>query len=92
MATTDFNFDSFAVWPNPSTGVYNLSFMPANNETVQVSLYDIRGRLVSNQSFEDVSSSQMFNQSLDYSAANTGLYFLVVENGDKVATKKLIKN
>jgi hypothetical protein len=91
LATTDFDFDNFALWPNPSNGTYNLAFTPAVDERINVSLYDLRGRLISDQTFEDVSSAGLFNTSLDYSSINTGMYFLVVKNGSNVVNKKLIK-
>ena len=91
LGTTEFAFDNFKVWPNPSNGTYNLAFTPASDNTIDISLYDLRGRLISNQVFEDVSASSLFNTSLDYSAINSGMYFLVVKNGDKVTNKKLVK-
>jgi hypothetical protein len=91
LGTTEFAFDNFKVWPNPSNGTYNLEFTPASDSTIDISLYDLRGRLISNQVFEDVSASSLFNTSLDYSEINSGMYFLVVKNGDKVANKKLVK-
>ena len=91
LGTTEFAFDNFKVWPNPSNGTYNLEFTPASDSTIDISLYDLRGRLISSQVFEDVSASSLFNTSLDYSAINSGMYFLVVKNGDKVANKKLVK-
>lgn len=91
LATTDFNFDNFALWPNPSTGSYNLAFTPASDEKINISLYDLRGRQISSQIFEDVSTSSLFNTTLNYTTINSGMYFLVVKNGDSVVNKKLIK-
>jgi len=91
LGTTEFAFDNFKVWPNPSNGTYNLEFTPAFDSNIDISLYDLRGRLISSQVFEDVSASSLFNTSLDYSAINSGMYFLVVKNGDKVTNKKLVK-
>jgi len=91
IGVEDFDFASFAVYPNPSSGVFNLRFVPEATDAVQVSLYDLRGRLIHQNNFNNVSGS-MFQSELDYSAIGSGVYFLVVENGGKRATKKLIKN
>lgn len=91
LGTNEFSFDNFKVWPNPSHGIYNIAFTPAMNDDVTISLYDLRGRLISDKIFEDVSSSNLFNTTLDYSAINDGMYFLIVKNGNKVTNKKLIK-
>ena len=92
LSTDDFAFDNFAVWPNPSSGTFNLSFTPASNDKIEVSLYDLRGRLINQYNFDDVSASGIFNKSLDYNAIDSGMYFLVVKNGNKVTNKRLIKN
>ena len=82
---------SFNIYPNPSKGVFNIEFTPANQDKIQINLYDLRGRLINQVEYDDVSTNGMFKQQLDYSYLNSGMYFLVVKNGDKSATKKLIK-
>jgi hypothetical protein len=90
VGTDDFSFEDFTVYPNPSNGIFNLKFTPDSVENIEVSLYDLRGRLI-NQTIYDEASTGVFNRQLDYSYIDTGMYLLVVKNGDKKATKKLIK-
>ena len=90
VGTDDFSFEDFTVYPNPSNGTFNLKFTPDSVENIEVSLYDLRGRLI-NQTIYDDASTGIFNRQLDYSYIDTGMYLLVVKNGDKKATKKLIK-
>lgn len=90
IGVDDFEFDNFAVYPNPSHGTFNLKFTPASTEKIEVSLYDLRGRLIDQMIYDDASTA-IFNRELDYNSIDTGMYFLVVKNGDKKATKKLIK-
>lgn len=92
IGVDDFTFDNFAIYPNPSNGTFNLSFKPASNDNIEVSLYDLRGRVINQYSFDDVSASSTFNKQLDYSYVDSGMYFLVVKNGNKVTTKKIVKN
>jgi hypothetical protein len=91
VGNEDFTFDSFAVYPNPSNGTFNISFKPASNDDVQLSLYDLRGRLINQYNYDDVSTSGLFSKQLDYSYIDSGMYFLVVKNGNKTSTKKLMK-
>lgn len=91
IGVADFAFENFSVYPNPSNGTFNLKFTPESTDVVTVSLYDLRGRLINQNSYSDVSNS-IFHSQLDYSAIGSGIYFLVVENGGKTATKKLVKN
>jgi hypothetical protein len=88
LSTDDATFDNFAVWPNPTDGTVNLSFIPVSNKNIEVSLYDLRGSQMDSKEFE--SNGTLFNQTIDYSALNTGIYFLKVNNGSKSQTMKLV--
>lgn len=92
LSTDDFSFDNFTIHPNPSNGIFQLSFKPASDENIQVSLYDLRGRLINQFTYDEVSANGMFNKQLDYNSVDNGMYFLVVKNGDKTTSKKLVKN
>lgn len=87
----DFAFDNFSVYPNPSNEIFNLKFNPESSDEIQVSLYDLRGRLIKENSFTNISETT-FRGELDYSTVETGVYFMVVQNAGKKVTKKLIKN
>ncbi len=90
VGVEDFAFENFSVYPNPSNGIFNLQFIPSSAEKIEVTLYDLRGRLIDQMVYDDASTA-IFNRELNYSNIDSGMYFLVVKNGDKKATKKLIK-
>ena len=92
VGVEEFSFENFAVYPNPSNGTFNLTFKPATNDNIEVSLYDLRGRIIGQTTFDDVNASNTFSKQLDYNYVESGMYFLVVKNGNKVSTKKVIKN
>lgn len=92
LGTNEFTFDNFTIHPNPSNGIFNLSFKPASSENIEVSLYDLRGRLINQFTYDEVSANGMFNKQMNFSAVDNGMYFLVVKNGNKTTSKKLIKN
>lgn len=92
VGVEEFSFENFAVYPNPSNGTFNLTFKPATNDNIEVSLYDLRGRIIGQSTFDDVNASITFNKQLDYNYVESGMYFLVVKNGNKVTTKKVVKN
>src|SRR5690606_37678809 len=89
LSNEDFSFADFSLWPNPSCGVFNLSFIPATDDKIEVTLYDISGRLIENNVFENNSGN--FSTALDYSNLGSGLYFISVTNGSYKTSKKLIK-
>jgi len=90
LSTNDFAFDNFAIWPNPSQGTVHLTFTPTSLDTINVSLYDLRGRLVNNNEFE--SNSDLFEQTLNYNSLDSGLYFVKVSNNGQSQTVKLLIN
>ncbi len=92
VGVEDFTFDNFSVYPNPSNGTFNLTFKPASNDKIEISLYDLRGRAINQYTFDDVSASNIFTKQLEYNYIDSGMYFLVVKNGNKVTTKKIVKN
>jgi hypothetical protein len=92
VGVEEFSFENFAVYPNPSNGTFNLTFKPATNDNIEVSLYDLRGRIIGQSTFDDVNASRTFSKQLDYNYVESGMYFLVVKNGNKVTTKKVVKN
>ena len=92
VGVEDFTFDNFSVYPNPSSGTFNLTFTPASNDKIEISLYDLRGRVINQYTFDDASTSSTFNKQLEYGYIDSGMYFLVVKNGNKVTTKKIVKN
>lgn len=92
IGVSDFTFKDFSVYPNPSNGVFNLAFTPDSTENIEVSLYDLRGRLINQLKYDNVSINSTFNKQLDYNYIDSGMYFLVVKNGNKKTTKKIVKN
>ncbi|HAV55096.1 MAG TPA: hypothetical protein DCX41_09250, partial [Aequorivita sp.] len=84
VGVEDFTFDNFSVYPNPSNGTFNLTFKPASNDKIEISLYDLRGRAINQYTFDDVSATSTFSKQLEYSYIESGMYFLVVKNGNKI--------
>jgi hypothetical protein len=79
--------DLIKVYPNPSTGVYNVRI---NNFTGKVTMQvvDINGRVVYNQTDENFNIEKTIN----LSAFQSGIYILKVSGNDLNYTEKLVKN
>lgn len=80
------DFDEFKVFPNPTNGL--IYIIISTNENVNLSLYDIRGRRVYGNDYDN--NSGTFNQQVDFGNVASGIYMLNVESGGKKATRKLI--
>lgn len=90
LAINDFEFDGFNLYPNPTNNNITILFKTLSQDNVNIKVYDIRGREVSNIDYKNPSST--FSQTLDYGNLNSGMYFVNITNGGKQATKKLIVN
>ena len=88
VGVDDFNFNTFNVYPNPSTGQIQLRLDSPNTESVKVLVYDLQGRQVF--TFTDVNTTSKFNKLLDFSSLAKGVYLLKVFKGKLTGTRKII--
>lgn len=86
LAEQGFESNEFVIYPNPSKGIYNISF--ANNQPESIEVYEVTGKKV------------YFNNKLDFTEANikldltnlsTGIYFIKIQVQDKQIVKRIIK-
>jgi Secretion system C-terminal sorting domain len=78
---------NIGVYPNPSTGVYNVVFnqTEGSNTNMQLIVTDVLGNIISNTTVNSL------NTSIDLSGKPSGVYILKVITGSKQYYKKLIK-
>jgi phosphatidylserine/phosphatidylglycerophosphate/cardiolipin synthase-like enzyme len=84
FGTTDFKNEDFALYPNPSTGIFNME--TKNENPLQATVYNILGQKVWNKPLDALS-----NTTIDLSTNSKGIYLLVIENGKTTKSYKLIK-
>ncbi|WP_293875326.1 reprolysin-like metallopeptidase [Flavobacterium sp.] len=86
LSTPSDQLADFSVYPNPSNGSFNIQFSnPISNE-IKVSVFDIRGRSL----FENTYSSQAtFNENIQLSNVQTGIYLLTVTDGNRKVVKRI---
>ncbi len=78
--------DLVNIYPNPASTEVNVSWnIGTVNSNATVRIFDINGRMVA----KHMSASSAFEQRLDISALETGMYMVEVTNGDLKTTKKL---
>ncbi len=75
--------NSIVVFPNPSTGDFNLNFDNWNDERVQYSIMNTMGKIISHGTIEDASTKISLNQP-------SGLYILSIGNSSYQIIKKLL--
>ena len=77
--------NSISIFPNPTTGLLNISFGEAEYGVCNVEMYDALGRLVSS---ENVNASG--NHTMDISSYPEGLYIVRISTPAFVANKKIM--
>ena len=83
-----YNNSQFSVYPNPNNGEFTIKMKNSNfKEDLDISVYDVRGRKVFNQSFKN---SNDFSQTIRLDNVESGMYLLNVTDGVNTTTKKLI--
>ena len=83
---TTSSFD-FAVYPNPAEDIVNCQLSTVNFQCCKIELYDIYGKQVMTV-LDGKSSAQKIE--FDVSDLPIGVYFIRVEAGDRIGTRKLI--
>ena len=78
----DFSANSIKMYPNPANGV--VGFSTATNEALEVSVYDLLGKLVI--------PVQTIQSQLNISSLNPGMYFVNMRQGTNASTQKLLVN
>ena len=85
-------FDDLKLWqvyPNPSSGKFNLIYQVNNNEMLYARVIDARGRLVKEYSVTGSGFQQKME--IDLSMLSNGIYMLQVKAGGKTNSFKLYK-
>lgn len=75
---------------NPATDKLSLSFTSANNQPVEIKVYDLSGRMQMNQKINVYQGSNLINLPLT-SAFKTGFYAVEVCNGSEKLGAKFVK-
>ncbi|MBL4709548.1 MAG: T9SS type A sorting domain-containing protein [Flavobacteriales bacterium] len=78
----------FSISPNPSRGEFILKTDGFVNPSINVTIRDINGRIVSNDFINNANSS--FNKSFDLNGESKGVYFITITDGNNVINEKLI--
>lgn len=80
--------ETFVMYPNPTSGTVNISFNATNTDDVTLQLFDIRGRLVNTQTFEN--NSGVFNKEVYFNNLEKAVYIMKVQTGNNNFTKRLV--
>jgi hypothetical protein len=78
-----------SVYPNPSNGLVNMRLADVQSEDVKVVVMDIMGKELMHKT---IKANDLQVQELDLTKQAKGIYFLRIQTGDQVYSKKLQVN
>ncbi len=80
-------FKTLEISPNPSDGIFNISYELPSAEVFTVSVTDLQGKIV----YEGESMSQKGNTEVNIQEQSAGLYLLLFKSSNWTYTKQIVK-
>jgi subtilisin-like proprotein convertase family protein len=88
-ATADFGLDGFAIYPNPNTGAFTVSFNSQSQSDINIVVNDIRGRQVFSNSY---TNTGLFSGNVNLKNVQAGVYLVTVQDGTRKEVRKIVVN
>ena len=76
------------IYPNPTSGMFNISISNANFAELTISVVDIRGREVYKSVDKNIAAQ--YNKQLNLEQVAKGIYYIKLSNGTDVKIQKLV--
>lgn len=83
------SFDEISIFPNPAQNQLNFSFNVIKKQDLNIAVFDISGKKVYFEQFQNISGELKSN--LDISSLNAGVYLFKITGEDGVTIRKFIK-
>lgn len=87
LSNDDFSTNSIVVYPNPTKGIFTLSY--GNLKPQQIEVFDVSGKKILTLLGSSISDNQM---QLDITTASSGIYFVKISDDEGQLVKRIIKN
>jgi len=82
--------EKIKIFPNPTDGRFQLSMTYEGSERIIAKVYDITGKVIKDISGDLVKSESSVTAEVDLDHPSSGIYFLRVEIGNKILTRKIV--
>lgn len=88
VSLSELNNDSkMLIYPNPNNGSFNVSIEELNASNIELTILDSRGRVVYAKQLD--SNNTSFNEIIDLTSQQTGMYILKLKFDDEVRTSRI---
>ncbi|MCK0131937.1 M12 family metallo-peptidase [Flavobacteriaceae bacterium F08102] len=88
VSTEEFHFSSVLLYPNPATNEVRIKAQANNNSPTELSVYDLRGRLILREEYN--TTGQQIDKVIKLDRLAKGLYFVNLKKGKAKSAHKLI--
>jgi hypothetical protein len=88
LSSESFGINDLVLYPNPNNGNFNIQFTSTTGNEIKVNIHDLRGRAIFNKSYIN---NGLFNESLELSNVQSGIYMVTIEDGANKEVKKIIR-
>ncbi|SFC18502.1 Por secretion system C-terminal sorting domain-containing protein [Flexibacter flexilis DSM 6793] len=78
-----------SLFPSPSTGLFHLNIEDDRNADIKINVFDILGKEVANVAARK--SDALFEQTLDLQHLPDGTYFVKIQEGNLITTRRIVK-
>ena len=86
LNTPENTLTDFSIFPNPNNGNFTLQFSKAATSAIEVTVFDMRGRKIFENSYN---SEGAFNENIQLNNAQTGIYLVSVSDGVNKIVKRI---
>jgi hypothetical protein len=80
----------FSIYPNPATTEFTIQFKSDIQGFVDIKMFNALGTVVFSKCFELLSGNSLINIPLESNKIKSGMYYVLIENGQFSKTQKLI--
>lgn len=87
LSSASFGINDLVLYPNPNNGIFNIQFTSTTGNDIKINVHDLRGRSIFNKSYNN---NGLFNESLELSNVQSGIYLVTIEDGANKEVKKII--
>jgi len=87
LAVSDFEFENFALYPNPNNGNFTVRFDSKSTEKINIAVHDIQGRKIFDKQY---SNYGLFSEDLQLEHAESGVYLVSIADGYKKTVKRIV--
>lgn len=87
LAVSDYEFENFALYPNPNKGNFTIQFESKSTNKINIAVHDMSGRKIFDKNYNN---NGLFAQDLQLDNAQSGVYLVSITDGNKRTVKRIV--